>query len=628
MSKHSVTSRFKYWFDKQMAKGTPALTLLLSVATFILVLVVSAIVVALNVPAVNFSDQEEQTFFEIMWGTFMHAIDGGTIVGAQSIAYRIPMFVVTLGGLVVLASLISIISGAFDAKVEELRKGRSKVLETNHTLVLGWNAKIFTLLNEICTANESEKKPVIVIMANRDKVEMQDEIADKVDRRNTQIIVRSGDPMSLVDLEITHHHEAKSVVILAPDDAESPDSFTIKAALAIINNPDRKEGRYHVVGEIHDPVNLEAARLVGGDEAHWVLGADLISRITVQACRQAGLSHVLQDLLDFAGDEFYLTEQPALVGKTFGEAQLWFENSAVIGLDGKSHVSRINPSAKTTIKEGDRLILIAKDDSEVRLLPTAGEVNKALISSVKPAALKPEKTLLLGYNDNLALILKELATYMPAGSEVKIVAETEKPKMPALKGIATSFEKADTTNRQVLEKLKVENFDHIIVISYSDFFSTEIADGKTLVTLLHLRDIAKKKNIELNVVSEMIDDRNRQLAEVTAADDFIVSDKLVSLMLSQLEQNQDLYEVFGELLSSDGSEVHLHPAEYYVKLGHDVDFFTVVAAAQKRGEVAFGYRISELSRIRDAKYGVTLNPKKSETVKFAKGDTIVVMSQE
>ncbi|MFM6980256.1 MAG: CASTOR/POLLUX-related putative ion channel [Micrococcales bacterium] len=580
MAKHSITSRFKYWFDKQMAKGTPALTLLLAIATFLMVLVFSGIVVAFMITPASFNGSADpQNFLEVMWGTFMHAIDGGTIVADTDLAYRIPMILVTVGGLVVLASLISIISGAFDAKVEELRKGRSKVLEEGHTLILGWNSKIFTVINEICIANESEKKPVIVIMADRDKVEMQDELNDKVNRRNTQIIVRSGNPMSLVDLEITHHHEAKSVVILAPDDMDSPDSFTIKTALAVLNSPDRKPEKYHLVGEIHEPANLEAAQLVGGDEAHWVQGADLISRITVQACRQSGLSHVLQDLLDFAGDEFYMTEQKDLVGKTFGEAQLWFENSAVIGLEGKSHKSRINPPAKSVIKEGDRLIVIAKDDSEVRLAASPGKPTAASISTSKPSAPKPEKTLLLGYNENLETILTELAGYMPAGSQVKVVAETDKPKMPTLKGITVSFEKADTTSRQVLEKLKVESFDHIIVISYSDFFTTEIADGKTLVTLLHLRDIASKKGVDISVVSEMIDDRNRELAQVTAANDFIVSDKLISLMLAQIEQNQDLYEVFDELLSADGSEVHLHPAEYYVKLGVEVDFYTVVASA-------------------------------------------------
>jgi len=42
--------------------------------------------------------------------------------------------------------------------MERLRKGRSQVLETDHSLVLGWSAQIFTILNELMAANENQKK--------------------------------------------------------------------------------------------------------------------------------------------------------------------------------------------------------------------------------------------------------------------------------------------------------------------------------------------------------------------------------------------------------------------------------------------------------------------------------------
>jgi len=81
---------------------------------------------------------------------------------------------------VIVASLISIISGAFDSKVEELRKGRSRVLETDHTLVLGWSRKVFSLVNELSIANQSRGKSAIVILANMDKVEMEDAVRAQV----------------------------------------------------------------------------------------------------------------------------------------------------------------------------------------------------------------------------------------------------------------------------------------------------------------------------------------------------------------------------------------------------------------------------------------------------------------
>ena len=154
------------------------------------------------------------------------------------------------------------------------------------------------------------------------------------------------------------------------------------------------------------------------------------------------------------------------------------------------------------------------------------------------------------------------------------------------------------------------------------------ADAKTLITLLHLRDIAEKLGVELNVVSEMLDDRNRELAEVTNADDFIVSEKLVSLMLSQVSENEQLTDVFGILFDSTGSEIYLRPAELYIKPGVDVDFYTVLEAARRVGETALGYRVEKNAHNADINYGVHLNPLKSDKIAFQPGDKIIVLAEE
>ena len=77
------------------------------------------------------------------------------------------------------------------------------VLETNHTLVLGWSTQIFTILNELMAANENQPNARIVILADKDKVEMEDEIRERVEvKGKTRIICRNGSPIDPNDLEI------------------------------------------------------------------------------------------------------------------------------------------------------------------------------------------------------------------------------------------------------------------------------------------------------------------------------------------------------------------------------------------------------------------------------------------
>ena len=125
---------------------------------------------------------------------------------------------------------------------------------------------------------------------------------------------------------------SRSIIVLAPE-VEEPDIEVIKTILAITNDPNRRAAPYHVVAEIHDPSNLEAARLVGKrrGRARSLVG-DVVARIIAQTCRQPGLSIVYGELLDFDGDEIYFSHQPALEGRTFERCP-----ARLRGLDAHRH---------------------------------------------------------------------------------------------------------------------------------------------------------------------------------------------------------------------------------------------------------------------------------------------------
>lgn len=621
--KPKFSLRLKYSFDNVMSRGLIALIGLLGTASLIFIFVVAAVVVLLGLhPADGTLD-----FPEAFWASLLRTLDPGTMGQDQGSGFRAAMLVVTLGGLIIVASLIGIISNAFNNKVEQLRKGRSRVLETEHTLILGWNSKVIPVLKELVVANASRSKPSVVILADRDKVEMEDEIQAALKHHgNTRIIVRSGDPMNLVDLEMTSHTSARSVIILSPDDPEEADNYSIKTALALVNNKERSSSSYHIVGEIRNAHNLEAATLVGGDEATWVLGEELISRLLVQTCRQSGLSAVFSDLLDFEGSEVYLAPVESLAGLTYKYVSLSFREAAVLGLVRDGGVL-LNPPAATVAEANDLVILLAEDDTRLSFGRVA-EVDADKICVTEHQLPKPEGTLILGNNQSLPLILRELDSCMAKGSKVKIVDDSNLPELGDFANAKADFVIADPTSRAVLEAAEVTSFNHVIVLADREAKSVQKADAKTLLTLLHLRGMVKSQNRSINIVSEMLDDRNRELAEATDADDFIVSDKLVSLMLTQISENQQVKDVFASLFASEGSQVRLHPAEWYVKLGAEVNFDTVSAAASQRDESAMGYRLSRLDTSDDSMHGVRLNPTRNQSVIFEPGDMVVVLTED
>jgi voltage-gated potassium channel Kch len=463
---------------------------------------------------------------------------------------------------------------------------------------------------------------------------MEDALASKVgDTGKTRIVCRTGDPVDLDDLEIVNPQEARSIIVLSGS-GDDPDSEVIKTVLALTKGPTRREEPYQIVAEIEDATNLEAARLVGGDETVLIDKGVTISRLIVQASRQSGISVVYTDLLDFGGAEIYSRGDPALAGKTFGDALFAYEDCTVIGLRSNGIVS-LNPAPETAIGPDDEVIAIAEDDSVLATArPLAGAVDEAAIVSPSGAPAEPQRILVLGWNGRCPAVLSELDEYVQPGSTVTVVADTDEPAdpiervAPKLRNLEVEFQRGNTTDRTVLDSLGAETYGSVIVMCYSDVLDAQKADARTLVTLLHLRDIAARTEARFTIVSELLDDRDRQLAQVTKVDDVIVSEKVISLMVAQLSENPWLAAVFEDLFDADGSEIYMRPADQYVAAGGETTFATIVESARRRGEAAIGYRTREGETDADRNFGVHLNPPKSQVFAVAPGDRVIVLAED
>ena len=633
MKQVSLGDRLRYAFDNVMSRGTGALIASLGIISFVFILVTAGIVALTGIA--NTEGEAGPDFFELIWRSMLRTLDPGTMGGdTGSPPFLAAMLIVTLGGIFLVSILIGIMTSGIESRLEELRKGRSFVVEQDHTLILGWSSQVFTIISELVEANANQPRGRVVVLADKDKVEMEDEIRAKVPHtRNTRVICRSGSPLSLTDLAIVNPDAARSIILLSPE-TNDPDTNVIKTLLALTNNPNRKKDPYHIVAEIRDEKNLQIAQMIGRSEAQVLLVSDWISRITVQTCRQSGLSVVYTELLDFGGDEIYFKAEPELVGKTFGETLSAYEDSAVIGIQRGDGSTLLNPAMDTRLEAGDQIIAISEDDSTVT---PSGRTDWPIASDAiqAPRVLQssPEQTLILGWNARGFSIVNELDNYVSLNSETTVVANVQglteliAKYCADLKNERVMVQEGDTTDRLVLDGLEIQKFDHIIVLSYSDSFDPEQADAQTLITLLHLRDIAERSSKHFSIVSEMLDTRNRELAKVTRADDFIVSDQLISLMLAQISENKYLTAVFADLFDPEGSEIYLKPAEDYVLLGSTVDFYTILEAARRKNEVAIGYRLARDAQDESKAYGVVVNPSKSGKVEFSVGDKIIVLAE-
>ncbi|WP_342769371.1 CASTOR/POLLUX-related putative ion channel [Sphaerisporangium album] len=613
--------RLRYWFDGTMDRGTPALIGWLALASVALILVVTALVIALTDKDGNLG------WGEVTWMSLMRAIDPGTVAGDTGRPMFLGlMLVATIGGIFIVSSLIGVLTTGLENRIAQLRKGRSRLIESGHTVILGWSEQIFTVIEELVKANHGQRRSCVVVLADRDKVDMDDEIRTRLgETGGTRIICRSGSPLKRAALELVSPDTAKAILVLPPP-GQDADIDVIKALL-LLNNRTWRGARPHVVTAVQNSENLAAARLAGGESALVVDADDIAVRLVVQSHRQAGLSTVCTDLLDFAGNEFYIRPEPALVGSTYGEALHAYARGVPIGLRRSDGTVVVNPPMDTAIGARDSLIVLAEDDLLIRLADSPPRVDESAIVSAPDQRPMPDRTLLIGWNTRATKIIDLLERLVEPGSIVDIAA----PRRPgevlatARHNLAVGYKHCEPTSRKSLESLDLGGYKHIIVLA-DDGAGAGQADDRTLVTLLHLRDIEVKLGDPYSIVTEINDDDNREVFQVTKADDFIVSTKLISLLLTQLAENRHLQGVFGQLFDPVGSEIYLRPASDYVIPGARGDFATVVEAARRRGETAIGYRTKHDSDHAPS-YGVVLNPPRTEPLSLGADDNVIVLAE-
>ncbi|MEU9159934.1 NAD-binding lipoprotein [Streptomyces sp. NPDC048424] len=629
----SLRLRLRYRFDHLVAGGTAALIGWLALACLAVVIPASTVLV--------WADRGAPTTLSgrltAVWVSVGQTLKIGGAVGSP--VYVLASVTLALVALLFVSTLVSLITTGINERIMALRRGHSTVVEAGHTVVLGWSDQILPVIGELVAANANQRRSAIAVLAPMDKVEMEDEISTSVARTGTtRIICRSGRTTDPTVLARVSPQTAKAVLVLPPA-GETGDAHVVKTLLALdaaVPGP----GDAVVVAAVRDTRNHLTARLAAGPGGHVLCVDDIIARLLVQTARQPGLSLVYQELLDFAGDEFYTAAAEGLAGRTFGEALLAFTTSSVVGLlrgDGTGVV--LNPDPGTAITAGDRIVLISEDDDTAVPQDAAAWVEEDAIVTARPRTPLPERLLLLGWNRRAPLVLEQLDQFVGPGTTLDVVAlggETTlhaRPEAAAVRSrLEVSFHSGDITDPQVLAKLDVPSYDSVIVIG-EPAAGTEAAtdtdagtDDRTLVTLLHLRAIGGDAQRELSLTTEMSDDGNRLLAPAREGADFIVSGRLISLLMTQISENHHLADVFEELFRAEGNELYLKPVCDYVRTGREVAFATLVESARRRGECAVGYRL----RARTATgpdFGVRLNPDKRERVRFGEHDWLIVLAE-
>ncbi|XP_061946660.1 ion channel CASTOR-like isoform X1 [Populus nigra] len=596
---------------------------------------------------------------DCLWLSWTFVADSGNHANSEGIGPRLVSVSISFGGMLIFAMMLGLVSDAISEKFDSLRKGRSKVVEQNHTLILGWSDKLGSLLNQLAIANESLGGGIVVVMAERDKEEMEMDIAKmEFDFKGTFVICRSGSPLILADLKKVSVSKARAIIVLAEDgNADQSDARALRTVLSLIGVKEGLKG--HIVVELSDLDNEVLLKLVGGDLVETVVAHDVIGRLMIQCARQPGLAQIWEDILGFENCEFYIKRWPQLHGMQFEDILISFPDAIPCGIKVASFGGKIilNPEDSYVLQEGDEVLVIAEDDDSYApaALPTVwrGSLPKDSIVP-KPA----ERILFCGWRRDMEDMIMVLDAFLAQGSELWMfndVPEKERERklidggldLSRLENIQLVNREGNTVIRRHLESLPLQSFDSILILADESVEDSAMqADSRSLATLLLIRDIQSKRLPMSNqvhggsfsqdtwigemqqasdksvIISEILDPRTKNLLSMSKISDYVLSNELVSMALAMVAEDQQINDVLKELFAEEGNELQIRQADLYLFEGEELSFYEVLIRARQRREIVIGYRVSNAER------AVINPPAKSERRRWSLKDVFVVIAEK
>jgi hypothetical protein len=591
-------------------------------------------------------DLQKDDFLENAFHLFMEVTDPGTMGNFLNTSPWITItgVLAAMCGIVIFSLLVAIITSTVEQILHRFSQGTTVVHEKNHFLIIGTNSRLIDILKEFVIASETEKLTV-VILSEKTKEEVDNEIELGIeDTKNLRIVTRTGRTTSPAMLERISVDTARGVIVLSQcenfsddDSKELSDTNVIKIcyALSIAIN---KGHNIMVVPEIYFESNREVVKSLMSDNVLLVDTTNILSRLLVQTSLFNGLVSVYEQLFSFEGSELYVINNPA-PGMTFGELAFHLKDGIPLGYRCPKEGLVLNPDIHKTLDDDKKIILVLSDDSHFSFSGSPIAKGNKFAKVTRTEISNKRHILIIGWNSDSENIIREYDKYLSKDSHIQILL-TEKcqpnEKEFALLKKETKCEvdiiETEDTSSIRLEALKLASYDMIVLLTaFLNTDQTEVVDSENIKLLLQVKRILNKEpnGKKPIIISEVLDTSNLELFDHMGLSDFLLSNRLISIFLTQLAVQPGLMDIYEILLSKDGAEINLKPATHYFSEFNNLTFADLISAGQNYGEIILGYkRILRKANEFGRYYETVLNPDKNALTNLSAQDFLIVLSND
>lgn len=432
--------------------------------------------------------------------------------------------VLIIGMILFTGTIIALTTNAIKDYFQKKKEGSGKIILDNHIVILNWNNKVPELVADLLHIEDSKLE--VVILADIDKIYAEKQILNSLnkekynenDLKKLSVMVKPGDPLLQTELNDISIENAKSILIMNKDTHESvikgmskSDLNVIKVILSI--------GRINF--NYDPPIVAEIKRIETKKKIEIMSNVvnSLHEHKIMPICFDRRLGQIIaQTIINPYTEDVYLS-------------LFSFEDSEIYYLPNTDFEYCLNnyPEAIPVGRNGKDLFVLS--------------LNNATKSIEEKKVIKP-KELKIGNIE----VTNNIEVYIVGkNNKLNFIMDSFKEYEKLYDNDFKAYYVEESNIKEMISKLNTSTKHSTVVLLSDELQTIDSLDANVIDNLIYLQGNIKKENV--NIIVELLDPKNDHIIKDFDIENTIISNKIISLLLSKLALYKETAPFYENLLT-------------------------------------------------------------------------------
>ncbi|MBN2300389.1 MAG: hypothetical protein JXC31_04280 [Acholeplasmataceae bacterium] len=490
-----------------------------------LMIFINLIILTIASVVALFIDDEFSSFFDAFAnGSLKWMLAPNAILSITNPDLLVLAVIVLVTGLILFSgTIIALTTNAIKEYIQKKNSGAGKVHLDHHIVILNWNNKVPELVSDLLYIDDQEV--TVMILADIDKTYAEKQIINAIQKTKANqtiakmnVLVKHGDPLLKNELTDISIEKAKAILIMNPDKHETVYKNMSKSDLAVIKII---LGLGPIEFEYHPPIVVEIKHIDSKEKILTLsrVVSTLHEHMIMPICFDMNLGQIIaQTLIENQIEDVYL-------------ALFSFQGSEIYALENISFDDCLdNYSHAIPLSTHEHLLYVLSLNDEIKKRQSINTEKDIKLKSKKWKEASDIEIFILGKNNKLQFILESLKQYENIHQSKFQASWIEDDHLP-----------------EFVERINQTNKETSILLLSDELQDEDALDANVIDNLIYLEGHLTNKKV--HIIVELLNPKNDPIVKDFNIKNTIISNKIISLLLSKLALYKNTAPFYEDLLT-------------------------------------------------------------------------------